>query len=383
MEQINLGYSLKDIPLTDDKTYVQKVIAKWDITDKAMKWKVCRVFGKTKWGKKETYGFPTCAPAPIPKPDCPASKPLKEFQKGMRDLIKNIEFNKNTNEHQEKLKKDVAKIKAEKRVFVHADKTSNMYLVDPTRYTELLNKNVHKEYKKSSKNTALSNEKADLKVAEKLEISDRVHRTAKKDSFVTVKDHKPGFRSNPQCRLLNPTKPELGKVSKQMLEKLNSKLRAKTELKQWRKTKDTKDWFNSLERKHTLTFLKFDVEAFYPSISEELLSEAFEWASTLVDITEEEKEVVKSTKKVLLYVQGQPWTKKGDREFDVSMGSFDGAEVCELIGLYLLSLLEPTGVDLGLYRDDLLGATNLKGRPLEMMRQRITSIFREKNLSKI
>ena len=94
MEQINLGYSLKDIPVTDDKTYVQKVIAKWDLTDKAMKWKVCRVYGKTKWAKKETYGFPTCAPAPIPKPDCPAAKPLKEFQKGMVDLIKNIEFNK-------------------------------------------------------------------------------------------------------------------------------------------------------------------------------------------------------------------------------------------------------------------------------------------------
>ena len=81
---------------------------------------------------------------------------------------------------------------------------------------ELLNKNVHKEYKKSSEETALSNEKADLKVAEKLEISDRIHKTAKKDSFVTLKDHKAGFRSNPQCRLLNPTKPELGKVSKKI-----------------------------------------------------------------------------------------------------------------------------------------------------------------------
>ena len=164
------------------------------------------------------------------------------------------------------------------------------------------------------------------------------------------------------------------------MEKLNLELREKTELQQWRKTKETKEWFISLERKHTLTFLKFDVEAFYPSISEELLVEAIEWASTLVDITEEEKEVVKSTKKVLLYVQGQPWTKKGDREFDVSMGSFDGAEVCECVGLFLLSLLEPTGVNLGLYRDDLLGVTSLKGRPLEMMKQKITSIFQGKGL---
>ena len=368
--------------MEDDKNYVQKVIAKWELTNTAMKWRVCRRFGKkpNKQGKKETFGFPTTAPAPIPKSDCPAAKPLKEFQHGMIDLIRDIEFNKQTNKHQDKLRKDIAKIKSEKRVFVPADKTSNMYLVHPDRYKELLEKNVHKEYKKSSENSAILSEKADLKVAEKLEINDRVHRTAKRDSFVTLKDHKPGFRSNPQCRLLNPCKQELGKVSKQMLEKLNSKIRTKSQLKQWRRTKETRDWFNSLERKHTLTFLKFDVEAFYPSISEELLLEAFEWASTLVEITEEEKKVVRSTKKALLYVQGQPWTKKGDREFDVSMGSFDGAEVCEMVGLFILSLLEPTGVDLGLYRDDLLGVTSLKGRPLEMMKQRITSIFQEKGL---
>ena len=383
MEQIKFEYSLKDIPVTDDKIYVQKVISKWELTDKAMKWKVCRAFGKktNKSGRKEKYGFPTCAPAPIPKADCPGAKPLKEFQKGMVDLIRDIEFNKQTNTHQDKLKEDIAKIKSEKRVYVPADKTSNMYLVQPARYKELLDKSVHKEYKKSSENTAILAEKADLKIAAKLEINDRIHRTSKRDSFVTLKDHKPGFHSNPSCRLLNPTKPELGKVSKQMLEKLNSELRAKkTELKQWRQTKETRNWFNNLESKHTLTFLKFDVEAFYPSISEELLSEAFEWASTLLPVTEEVKEVVNATKKALLYVQGKPWTKKGEREFDVSMGSYDGAEVCEMVGLFILSLLQPTGVDLGLYRDDLLGVTSLKGRPLEMMKQKIISIFQEKGL---
>ena len=119
--------------MADDKTYVQKVIAKWELTNTAMKWRVCRRFGKkaNKQGKKETYGFPTCAIAPTPKPDCPAAKPLKEFQKGMIELIRDIEFNKQTNKHQDKLRKDVAKIKSEKRVFVHADKTSNVYLVQP------------------------------------------------------------------------------------------------------------------------------------------------------------------------------------------------------------------------------------------------------------
>ena len=72
-----------------------------------------------------------------------------------------------------------------------------------------------------------------------------------------------------------------------------------------------------------------------------------------MEIKEEELEVINATKKALLYSDGQPWTKKGEEDFDIPMGSFDGAEVCELVGLYLLHLLKDTKQDLGLYRDDM------------------------------
>ena len=283
---------------------------------------------------------------------------------------------KNLDEHQVKLKQDIQKIRSEKRVFMPADKTSNIYLVQPKKYTKLLNKNVQNEYKKTSATYALSKEKVELKLAEKLELKDRVHRSAQRDCFATLKDHKPGFRSNPQCRLLNPTKSELGKVAKQMLERVNSELRAKTNLKQWRRTSEARDWFVNLEDKQELTFIKFDVESFYPSISETLLRAALEWAETLVDITEDEKEVINKTKMSLLYVRGSPWVKRRS-EWDVTMGSFDGAEVSELVGLYMLDQLTKTNLDLGLYRDDGLGVTNLKGRALEAKRQQIQQIFRE------
>ena len=44
-------------------------------------------------------------------------------------------------------------------------------------------------------------------------------------------------------------------------------------------------------------------------------------------------------------------------EFDVSMGAFDGAEVCELIGLYALwNIKQKLNMEsVGLYRDDGLG----------------------------
>ena len=44
--------------------------------------------------------------------------------------------------------------------------------------------------------------------------------------------------------------------------------------------------------------------------------------------------------KSLLFDNETGWTKKNHSSmFDVTMGSFDGAEVCELIGIFLLNNL--------------------------------------------
>ena len=45
--------------------------------------------------------------------------------------------------------------------------------------------------------------------------------------------------------------------------------------------------------------------------------------------------------------------KKSDSTFHVTMGSYDGAETCELIGVYMLSLMAPKFKhEVGLYCDD-------------------------------
>ena len=41
----------------------------------------------------------------------------------------------------------------------------------------------------------------------------------------------------------------------------------------------------------------------------------------------------------ILFDKTSVWVKKDNPDFDVTMGSYDGAEVYELIGLYLLNLL--------------------------------------------
>ena len=45
-----------------------------------------------------------------------------------------------------------------------------------------------------------------------------------------------------------------------------------------------------------------------------------------------------------------PW-RKIRSDFDVRMGSFDGAETCAVVGLSIFQLTH-LGVNVGLYRDD-------------------------------
>ena len=63
------------------------------------------------------------------------------------------------------------------------------------------------------------------------------------------------------------------------------------------------------------------------------------------------------------------------------MGSFDGAEICELIGLFLLHKLSRNGVkDVGLYRDDGAGALKLTPRQMEQTKKTICRVFEEHGL---
>ena len=55
-----------------------------------------------------------------------------------------------------------------------------------------------------------------------------------------------------------------------------------------------------------------------------------------INISADEKKIIFQTKKTLLFDDSKTWVKKENKEFNVSMGSWDGAEVCELVGLFLL-----------------------------------------------
>ena len=100
--------------------------------------------------------------------------------------------------------------------------------------------------------------------------------------------------------------------------------------------------------------MQFDIKDFYPSIKEILLHEAIQFAKEHVPITRKDVEVIFQARKSVLYNNAELWVKKEDSGFDFTMGEYDGAEVCKLIGIcmsYLIGKKYDWEI-IGLYKDD-------------------------------
>ena len=147
-------------------------------------------------------------------------------------------------------------------MIIPADKTANFYKLDKQEYENLRDKDVQKCYKKGKEEKLKDIDKEHAKIARKLEIDDRLFKTSKRDCFITLKDHKGNFREKPQVRTLNPAKPELGKVSKKILEEKIEKIRNTSGLNSWKNTDAVVKWFKNLKNKKSMSFIVFDVEKF-------------------------------------------------------------------------------------------------------------------------
>ena len=109
-----------------------------------------------------------------------------------------------------------------------------------------------------------------------------------------------------------------------------------------------------------------------------LLSKALDWAQGITEISQQERDIIMDAKSTLLYSKGQPWCKKNPPNyFDVTMGSYDRAETCELVGLFILDKLGAIGVNLGLCRDDGLGVSCKPKRQIENLKKQICKIFED------
>ena len=246
----------------------------------------------------------------------------------------------------------------------------------------VVDKNVTKTYKKTNPKVPDMITLKDKIIAEKLELADRIEASAPRDSFITLKYHKPDIINNPTYRLINPCKSEIGIISKNILDLINHEITRATKVNLWKSTKDPIEWFKGIPEKEKQAFITFDVCDFYPSTSEDLLLKALNYASRFTTITQQDRHIITHAKKSLLYHQNSPWTKKNANSmFDVTMGSYDGAETCELIGAYMLSLIAPKFKnEVGLYRDDGLAICKATPKETEKTKQEVCQVFKSNGL---
>ena len=84
----------------------------------------------------------------------------------------------------------------------------------------------------------------------------------------------------------------------------------------------------------------FDIESFYPSISETLFKEAIQYAKNIVEIPGHDMVIINHSRRSLLFCENKlQIKKKGSKDFDVTMESNDGVEISGLVGLLMLSNL--------------------------------------------
>ena len=81
----------------------------------------------------------------------------------------------------------------------------------------------------------------------------------------------------------------------------------------------------------------FDIKDFYSSVTKKLLDDSINFARQHVQIKREDFSIIQHARKSLFYNNETPWQKKNINLFNVAMGSYDGAEVCEIVGLFLLN----------------------------------------------
>lgn len=377
MEELNIPYSLKNIPHHSRNSIRKQLVRRAEDVISRIRWKLFFIRNPQAKEDKETFGFRTTNTAPV-------MDELKPFENDLLQLVKSVKFKPVANsDFKKQMQRDLQKIKeTTDKVIVKGDKSRNLYKVSPDDYKKSLEDIISTKYESCDRALVRSVNEEAADVARLYEIEDRVDALSEGEAFMQIKDHKEGFPQRIEYRLLNPSKSSIGALSKKFLDKINSKLRTKTGLNQWKSTNDVLKWFEAIPDKQDKKFLKYDIINFYPDITFELLKEALNWAKNYTEIDSTEEAVILHVRQNFLFFNGNPYTKTTNPEFDVAQGGIDSAELSELVGSFLLSQLErwiPKNQN-GIFRDDGLLWGRFSGRQFERLRKNIHDLFKKHKL---
>ena len=167
--------------------------------------------------------------------------------------------------------------------------------------------NITKSDKKSTDRSEKAINMEAKNIAKKTQLGGRIESLTKTPAFTTLKDHKDNFQSSLPCRLINPSKSELGKISKSILENINQHLIKLLCVNQWKNSASALEWFKNIEEKKNCTFIKFDITEFYPSITETIFDKALLFAKQHHDISNNNTGLIKHYRKSLLFSNNEVW----------------------------------------------------------------------------
>ncbi len=378
MQKQHLNVSLKNILIPPRKTYFKKLLNKTNDFVKRLRWRAFHYENRPSNPNAEKFGFKTYR--------CPSSNPLLDpFENELYEMIRNIKFRKINNNFQNNLKTTMNNLKHNGKLNVHSDKTGNLYQLEPETYTRLLEREIQKDYRKTRDVTLHDINREGYNITSELELHDRTEPLLPKCPYFTLKHHKPDFDNRPSIRLINPTKSDIGRISKKILDRIIPVLKDNIQLPLWKDTFAVIDWFRDIPDKSALKFVQFDIKNYYPSITPKLLNDALQFASTITQIDNDEIRIILHARKSLINYDESMWTKKESRvPFDVSMGATDSAETTDLVGMYILYKMINKFPFLagGLYRDDgLLVLKNLNPSTTERFAKDLHALFRSLGLS--
>ena len=106
--------------------------------------------------------------------------------------------------------------------------------------------------------------------------------------------------------MLNPTKSELGKISKHIPQQISTNVRTALNANQWQNSSEVIKWFKNIKNKNLHTFTVFDIKEFYPSIGEKLLKDAALFVQTHTNISRKDIEVIFHCYGLLLFHDNEP-----------------------------------------------------------------------------
>ena len=158
---------------------------------------------------------------------------------------------------------------------------SNMCRITREEYNKMLRNGITSTYKKANENIKKRINEKGKEIVKKLfdNIIDRMDVNAESSCFITIKDHKENFLNHLKVRLINPAKNELRRISKTILDNINIKLFKRAKINQWKNMVTAIKWFNSLKDKHLMKLVMFNIKDFYPSLMQDLLNKALNFAS--------------------------------------------------------------------------------------------------------